>query len=234
LDFAVLLWPAAVTSVVVTVAALAVIFRRSLRGRYQRPVIEPVADRGLLVLATVVCALLGPAFLVGLNVFLTSAVAAFVLVAACTVRARHLLVWRLISWQIVLGVSVLFVLVQLAHEHGLGELLGHAAGTGVGWLDLLRLTGIGALAANLVDNLPSYLALEPTAADSPLRLTALLVGVNAGPLVTPWASLATILWATRCRSAGVAVSWTRFAVRGLVLVPVLLVSSVSALWLVHG
>ena len=32
---------------------------------------------------------------------------------------------------------------------------------------------------------------------------ALLVGVNAGPLITPWASLATLLWLQRCRTAGI-------------------------------
>ena len=36
---------------------------------------------------------------------------------------------------------------------------------------------------------------------------ALLVGVNAGPLITPWASLATLLWLQRCRTAGIAVPW---------------------------
>ena len=65
------------------------------------------------------------------------------------------------------------------------------------------MSGLGTLGANLIDNLPAYLALEPAAADSPLRLAALLVGVNAGPVITPWASLATLLWAARCRSAGV-------------------------------
>jgi arsenical pump membrane protein len=231
MDFAGLLWPAATVSVLVTVLALALVFRRSLRGRYDRPAADPVTDRVLLVLATTVCALLGPAFLVGVDVTLAAAVAAAVLVVACLVRRRSSLTWRLLPWKVVLGVSVLFVLVQLAHDHGLGRVLGLAAGTGHAWPDLLRMTGIGALAANLVDNLPAYLALEPAAADSPLRLAALLVGVNAGPLVTPWASLATILWAARCRAAGVPVSWGRFALRGLVLVPVLLLLSTTALWL---
>jgi arsenical pump membrane protein len=95
------------------------------------------------------------------------------------------------------------------------------------------MTGLAALGANVVDNLPTYLALEPTADASPLRLAALLVGVNAGPLLTPWASLATLLWAARCRAAGVAVSWGRFALRGLLLVPLLLVAAVTALRLVH-
>jgi arsenical pump membrane protein len=49
-------------------------------------------------------------------------------------------------------------------------------------------------------------------------------------LITPWASLATLLWAGRCRSAGVTVSWARFALRGLVLVPLVVLSSTTALW----
>ena len=231
--FAGLTWPAALVGVLVPVALLAVLFRRSLRGRYPLPPAAPVGSRRLLALATAVCVLLGPAFLLGADVFLASAVAAVVLVLACAVARRDLLRWRLLPWPLVLAVSVLFLAVQYAHDHGLGALLTTAAGRGQSWPGLLRLTGLGALGANAVDNLPSYLALEP-AADSPLRLAALLVGVNAGPLVTPWASLATLLWAARCRSAGVGVSWGRFALRGLLLVPVLLVAAVTALWLVQA
>jgi arsenical pump membrane protein len=232
--FAGLLWPAAVTSVVVTVLALLVIFRGSLRGRYVRPTAEPIADRGLLVLATIICALLGPAFMLGINVFLASGVGAVILFVACLVRRRALLGWKLLPWQLVLGVSVLFVAVQFAHEHGLGAVVAIATGAGRAWLDLLQLTGIAALGANLIDNLPCYLAVEPAASTSPIRLAALLVGVNAGPLITPWASVATLLWAARCRSAGVSVNWGTFALRGAILVPVLLVGAVTALWLVHG
>jgi arsenical pump membrane protein len=155
------------------------------------------------------------------------------LVVACAATRPALLTWRLLPWPLVVGVGLLFVVVQYAHDHGLGTLLGAAAGQGESWPALLRMTGLAALGANGVDNLPSYLALEPTAAGSPLRLAALLVGVNAGPLLTPWASLATLLWAARCRSAGLTVSWGWFALRGLLLVPPLLVAAVTALWLVH-
>jgi arsenical pump membrane protein len=152
----------------------------------------------------------------------------------CAIGARSLLTWRLLPWQLVLGVGLLFILVQIAHDHGLGAALGRAAGHGSSGVALAQLCGVGAVGANLVDNLPSYLALEPAADASPLRLAALLVGVNGGPLITPWASLATLLWAARCRSAGVPVSWTRFAARGAVLVPLLLTMSVTSLWLAHG
>ncbi|HEY0237402.1 MAG TPA: SLC13 family permease [Friedmanniella sp.] len=227
--FLALTWPAAIACVVVTVAALAVFFRRSLRGTYVLGDAPPWPHPRLLWLGVAVCALLGPAFVLGGSVLVVSAVGAAVLVVACAVGARQLLSWTMLPWKLVLGVSVLFVLVQLAQDHGLGELLGHLAGTGSTWPSLLRLAGLGALGANLLDNLPAYLALEPVALDHPGRLVALLVGVNAGPLVTPWASLATLLWAARCRSAGVQVSWGGFALRGLVLVPVLLVTATLAL-----
>jgi arsenical pump membrane protein len=42
------------------------------------------------------------------------------------------------------------------------------------------------VSANVVNNLPAYLALEAASSDAPVRLMALLIGVNAGPLVTVW------------------------------------------------
>jgi arsenical pump membrane protein len=131
-------------------------------------------------------------------------------------------------------VAVLFVLVQLLHDHGLAQLLETATGSGNDVADLLRLTALAAAGANTVNNLPAYLAMEPLAARWPLRMAALLIGVNTGPLITPWASLATLLWAGRCRAAGVTISWHTFALRGLILVPVLLLASIGALVGIHA
>ena len=71
------------------------------------------------------------------------------------------------------------------------------------------LTGAGL--ANLVNNLPSYVAGEAVIpAANHTQLLGLLVGVNVGPLITPWASLATLLWYERCVTSGVAVPLRRF------------------------
>ena len=117
-------------------------------------------------MAMIVCGALGPVFLLGVNVLLASAVAAVILVVGCAIGQRQLLTWRLLPWQLVLGVGVLFVAVQFAHERGLGAALSIAAGHGETWPALPADERPGALGANLIDNLPAYLALEPAAADS--------------------------------------------------------------------
>ena len=227
--FTPLMWAPALAVWVVTVVLLGVVFRRRLRGRYEVPKPFPVDDRLLLFVAGVVSAGLGPAFVLGADVTVAALIGALVLVIACLVRRPRLVGWRLLPWPLVLGVSVLFVLVEIAHAYGLTTLVTELVGQGDEWADLLRLAGVSAVAANLLNNLPAYLAVEPSALDSPVRLAALLVGVNAGPLITPWASLATLLWAGRCRAAGLQVSWLRFAGLGAVLVPLCLLAGTGAL-----
>nr|WP_284291626.1 ArsB/NhaD family transporter [Angustibacter aerolatus] len=202
-----------------------------MRGRYEQPPAEPVADVVLLRVCAVVCLLLGPAFVTGVTPAIPASVAAVVLLVLFAVRDRAALRWALLPLRVVVLVVVLFVAVQWLTEHGLEGRLAALAGDGEGFGAYLRLSGVGALAANGVDNLPAYLALEPVADGSAARLVALLIGVNTGPLVTMWASLATLLWRERCRSADVRVPWWSFGWRGLVLVPLLLVACCGALTL---
>jgi arsenical pump membrane protein len=98
-----------------------------------------------------------------------------------------------------------------AGRHGLDALLARLVSGGAPVAIAATAGGL----ANVLDNLPAYLALERVV---PVHSgLALLVGVDTGPLVLPWASLATLLWADRCRAAGVPVSWPGFAARGLLL-----------------
>lgn len=227
-----LTWLPALVAVAVTVAVLATTFRSELRGGYDLPPHDPVPDRVLLVVGTAVCLLLGPAFLTGVTVAWPATAGALVLVAAFGVRDRGGLRLSLLPWRVVALVLVLFVGVQWLSDHGLAPLLAGWAGSGEGLWAYLRLAGVAALGANGIDNLPAYLALEPVADDSPARLVALLIGVDLGPLVTVWASLATLLWRERCAAAGVRVPATVLALRGFLLVPLLVTCCCAALALV--
>jgi arsenical pump membrane protein len=63
------------------------------------------------------------------------------------------------------------------------------------------------------------------------QLLALLVGTNVGPIVTPWASLATLLWHERCQARGVDVPMRRFVLTGATLAAAGLAATVGALLL---
>ena len=204
----------AVAAVVATVAVLWLVHRRELAGHYDTPPRAEPHDRLLMQVTGAVCGLLAVAFVSGVQPALAAVPAAGVLVAATYWRAPGLLRRIRLPWLTVIGVCVLFLVVDTALRFGLEAWLRAVVGHGTAVVDLLRVSGLGAVAANGVNNLPAYLALEPTVADSPVRLAALLVGVNAGPLITVWGSVATLLWAQRCRSAGLDVSPRRVAATG--------------------
>ena len=181
-------------------------------------------------LAVVVCLLLGVLFVAGVPYWAAATAGAVVLGIAFAWRRRSVLRWSLAPLPLVVTTLGLFLVVQAAEVHGLSRLLRDAVGSsGQGYPALLRIAGVGSLGSNVVNNLPAYLAVEPAVEASHVRLLALLLGTNLGPLLTVWASLATLLWRERCRARNVHISWSRFLLEGLVIVPFLLVGSTLAL-----
>ncbi|SDP09258.1 arsenite efflux membrane protein ArsB [Pedococcus dokdonensis] len=205
----------AVAAIIGTVLVLAVLHRRDLRGRYAPDAPPEPHDPTLLKVSAAVCVAVGPLFAVGLSPAWVAGVAAVVLVVAAWSRDRDLVRHLSVPWQMALAVAALFVVIDAALQLGLEPVLASLAGDGSSAAALARVAGAGALAANAANNLPAYIALESVTADAPQRLMALLIGVNVAPLVTPWASLATLLWAQRCRARGVRVPAGSLAVQGL-------------------
>jgi arsenical pump membrane protein len=228
LGFASVSWAAALVAVVVTVLVLGVRYRRTFATAYQVPDAPIVEDRVLFGLSAAACLALGPLAVAGLPVAWVAAGLALVLVIAFGARRRDVLRFSLVPWRLVLLVVGLFLVIAAGQAHGLGDLLASVTGDGSSLGALLRMSGVASVGANVVNNLPAYAALEPTAGDVP-RTFALLVGVNAGPLVLLWGSLATLLWRERCRARGVEVTWREFAVTGLVGVPLVVAASTVAL-----
>lgn len=228
LRFLTLLGPAAVVAIVVPCLAVALVFRRELRGRFAPPAVGAPEDPVLFGAAAIVVVLLLPFLVIGLPPWIPATGAALVLVIVTAIRRPKALGFAMIPWQLVVFASGLFLVVEAVHALGSTMVLEAVAGRGTDPVALLRMAGTGLVSANVVDNLPAYLALEP-AAGSPLRIAALLIGVNAGPLITPWASLATLLWHARLRSLDVHIGWGRYMLLGLVVAPVTVALATLAL-----
>lgn len=231
------IWAPALTGVVITIVALSLLHRRSLAGRFALTERTRLPDRPLFIISLVVVCLLLPALVSGIPVSIAAAVAALILLSVFAIRNRRFsegsrtpLNLKLVPWRTIAFAASLFVLVKAAEVHGLASALTAASGTGDGIWDLLQLAAVGALGANAVNNLPAYLAFS-SVAETPLRMGALLIGVNLAPLVSPWASLATLLWHQRLTKMGVRISWAKFAFLGLGLTIVMVPTTTLALWL---
>ena len=226
--FAALMWAPALVAIVVPLIVVFVISRKRLLVRYVTGEEDGIEDPVLFWIAAAVVVALMPLLVSGIPVWMPASAAAVVLLAVFAVRRRSVLRFGLLPWQLVLLASGLFLFIEALHANGLGTLLARVSGSGESPLALLRLSVTGMVGANAIDNLPAYLALEP-AAGSPVRLAALLIGVNAGPLITPWASLATLLWHQRLSSFDVRIRWGRYMLLGLLVAPVTVVLATLAL-----
>lgn len=226
--FAALMWAPALVAIVVPLVVVFLISRKQLLLRYETGQEDGIEDPVLFWIAAAVVVALMPLLVSGIPVWMPASGAAVGLLVVFAVRRRSVLRFGLLPWQLVLLASGLFLFIEALHANGLGTLLARVSGSGESPLALLRLSLTGLVGANAIDNLPAYLALEP-AAGSPVRLAALLIGVNAGPLITPWASLATLLWHQRLTSFDVRIRWGRYMLLGLIVAPVTVVLATLAL-----
>jgi Na+/H+ antiporter NhaD/arsenite permease-like protein len=239
--FAALMWAPSLAAVLVPLVFIALVFRRDLSKRYSRiPVgrVRPDAETGsstaastdrlLLGGTAVVLALLLPALVSGVPVWIPAAAAALVLGAVFAFRRPRVLKVQLVPWSLLLFASGLFLVMETARHLGASAFVGQLAGTGESFPELLRLAATGAAGSNVLNNLPAYLLAEPLA-ETPQRMAALLIGVNAGPLITPWASLATLLWHDRLVRMNVLITWRGYALFGLMVAPLTVFAAVLAL-----
>ena len=229
--FAAAAWPAELVGVLVPLALVAFVFRRELGRRYQDPGPARVADARLTLLAGAVLVLLVAGLVSGVAVWIPACAAALVMLVGFAVLSPAELGVRLLPWPTLVLVCGLFLAVAALDAVGLRALLTRGVPSGDGLPALLAVAALGAATANVTNNLPAYLAVEP-AAHGVLPTVALLVGVNAGPLVTPWASLATLLWHERLQRLGVGIRWSRYVLYGCVLAPVTVFLAVLTTWLV--
>ncbi|GGL10436.1 arsenic transporter [Sphaerisporangium melleum] len=234
-EFAVRMWAPQAAAIAVTMLLLWVFYwRRGARGqdRYQPPPPVAVPDPLLFGVAAGACVLFAAAVLAGVEIAVAACGAAVVLIAAFAWRDRAKLTWRLFPWQLVVFVAGLFLVVPTLSLYGLDHLMRAVLGEAGGAAGSYRAAAAGAGLANLVNNLPAYYAGErvipPGERD---RLLALLIGANAGSVITPWASVATLLWFEWCGRRGVRVPIAKFLLTGALLAVAAVGAATAALLL---
>jgi len=230
-------------SIAATYVALALVSRRDLQGGLASDIARRPLERGgrvalagigVTAVALIVASSRGAKL--GLVTFVCGALV-FAIVTLFD-RAAFAAVVRGVSWDVLVLVAGLFVLVAGVEVTGALEAARHAV-SGLGqmnvWGAAARIAGATALASNLTNNLPA--GLLAGASVSHLRghdvlRNATALGIDLGPNLSVTGSLATVLWLIALRREKIVVSAFAFLRVGVVVMPPALALAVVALCLV--
>jgi Na+/H+ antiporter NhaD/arsenite permease-like protein len=211
---------------------------RRQRGadRYEPPEPTPVHDRVLFTATGCACLLFVGAVVggaeTGWEIAIAATAAAIVAVLAFALREPSHLRPALIPWQLLVFVTGLFLVVPTLSRFGLDTVMRGLVGPDGGIGGTFRAVFSGAGLSNVLNNLPAYVAGESVVhPDNHDQLLALLIGTNVGPVITPWGSLATLLWFEWCRRRNVTVPMRRFVLTGVALAVLGCAASTGALLL---
>ncbi len=209
-------------------AAFAVRFRRRLATRYDSQNLEEPAtalkSHAAFIWGWIALGLLLVGYVVGgerhLPVSVIAAPIALLMVVVVRVhRLRNVIpLARRAPWNILIYALGMFVVITGAYQSAVLTFITHpwqhaiaASSTPVG---LLATGGLAALLAAAFNNLPAtlvgVLVLRATSHAGGLAVYAIVLGVDIGPKLTPFGSLATLLWLGILDRNGIHITWGEF------------------------
>ncbi|QRY63034.1 arsenic transporter [Gordonia sp. PDNC005] len=232
-DYLSVMWRPALVATATAVLASWIVYRSSARKPDAAEVEHDnvaVGDRdprlrtSLVVLGCMLPLLVSP-----IPYWLTASVGALVLVVVSLRDGVPRVSHSSIPWHSLFFVVALSSAAAVLHSLGATDWLARMlSGSDESTGGLLFVGGVGALLSNLINNIPAFLALE-AAVDGHAGTAALLIGVNVGPIIAPWASLATLLWHDQLRRSGVDVPWRRYILAGCILMPFAVIAPIFAI-----
>ena len=253
-DYAVVMAPVNVASVLASLVMLLLYFRRGIPARYDVAALgapaSAIRDRAVFRAGWVVLVLLLVGFFalepLGVPVSAVAAAGAALLLAVAArgpaIDIRKVL--RGAPWQIVVFSLGMYLVVYGLRNAGLtdriAQLLEVFARGGV-WGAALGTGFLTALLSSVMNNMPTVLigalSIEATSATGAIReamIYANVIGCDLGPKITPIGSLATLLWLHVLARKGTTITWGAYFRVGIVLTVPVLALTLTALALRLG
>lgn len=244
-DYAAIMAPVNIVSVLASLVVLMLYFRRDIPALYRleqlRTPAEAIKDRASFKAGWMVLALLLTGFFalepLGVPVSAVAAAGAIILLAVAArgtvISTRKVL--RGAPWQIVIFSLGMYLVVYGLRNAGLtdylGLLLDQFAQAGV-WAAAMGTGVLSALLSSVMNNMPTVLvtalSIDASSAEGIVKeamIYANVIGSDLGPKFTPIGSLATLLWLHVLAQKGTKISWGYyFKVGAILTTPVLLIT----------
>jgi len=234
-----------IVSVIASIIVLWLFLRRDIPSRVDVSLLKDpdsvLKDKPLFFFSWAFLALLlagyflGDAFHLPISVFALGGGVLFLLIAHARKSSNFVLTIKTAPWQVVWFSIGLYIVVYGLKNAGLTDELSSTIGALVKLGEPVAIIGVGFLAATLsavMNNMPTVMvmdiALKPHAND--LLAYANIIGCNLGPKMTPFGSLATLLWLHVLEKKGVKIGFWEYSKFGLLVTPpILLVVLISLL-----
>lgn len=248
-EYASVMVPVNVVSVLATLAMLLWFFRRELPATYDLAQLhqpsEAIRDRPTFIAGWLVLVMLLVGFFVieplGVPISVIAAVCALVLYVVAA-RGHAIDTGKVLKgapWQVVVFSLGMYLVVYGLKNAGLtdhiAQILNFFAGYGI-WSASLGTGLLTALLSSIMNNMPTVLvgALSIHAAEvdgvvQQAMVYANIIGCDLGPKITPIGSLATLLWLHVLAKKNIKISWGYYFKTGIVLTLPILVATLSAL-----
>ncbi len=244
-DYAAIMAPVNIVSVLASLVVLMLYFRRDIPAHYRleqlRAPAEAIKDMASFKAGWIVLALLLTGFFalepLGVPVSAVAAAGAIILLAVAArgtvISTRKVL--RGAPWQIVIFSLGMYLVVYGLRNAGLtdylGLLLDQFAQAGV-WAAAMGTGVLSALLSSVMNNMPTVLvtalSIDASSAEGIVKeamIYANVIGSDLGPKFTPIGSLATLLWLHVLAQKGTKISWGYyFKVGAILTTPVLLIT----------
>lgn len=226
-----------VVSVAASIVTLWIVLRKDIPKTVDITALkEPdsvLKDKPLFFFSWIFLALLLAAYFAGdalslpVSVFALGGGVLFLAIASYRKAARFYLTIKTAPWQVVWFSIGLYIVVYGLKNAGLTNELGGIVAALISFGEPIAVVGVGFLSAALsavMNNMPTVMvmdiALKPYSND--LLAYANIIGCNLGPKMTPFGSLATLLWLHVLEKKGVKIGFWEYSKFGLIVTPPIL------------
>ncbi len=223
-----------IVSTIVSIIVLWVILRNDIPKQVDISLLkdpnEVLKNKTLFKFSWIFLALLLAGYFIGDNYDLPVSVFAlgggliFLAIASYTKSARAWLTIKTAPWQVVWFSIGLYIVVYGLKNAGLTDYLTVVLNDLVQRGDAIAIIGTGFLSAFLsaiMNNMPTIMIMDIALQDIPNQALAYanIIGCNLGPKMTPFGSLATLLWLHVLSQKGVKIGFWQYSKFGLIVTP---------------
>lgn len=223
-----------IVSVIVSIVVLWLVLRKDIPKKVDVSLLKnpddvlkskPLFYASWVFLALLLCAyFVGDSYDLPISVFALGGALIFLGVASYLKVARAWLTIKTAPWQVVWFSIGLYIVVYGLKNAGLTDYLASILVSLADKGDLVAVVGTGFISAFLsavMNNMPTIMIMDISLANigNEAMIYANIVGCNLGPKMTPFGSLATLLWLHVLAQKGVKISFAEYSKFGMIVTP---------------